>query len=247
MPSKMKTCEDYRVSLMDAAASDAAPSHELSLHLDACLACSRAFAEEKQLFGAIDAGLRAETNAKVPTSLLPRVRAQLNEQPVPRHSWVPVGAVVVAAVALLAVIVFARGLGRESSGVDRDMQPRAKNAPPAAIHVASIADGPVKTASTTEKHNPSRPARNAQVTQAESLTVLISAGQKRAIEALVASVRQGEAKANIVLIEQTEASPQDTGVAPLAISPIELKPLADLSSESPLEDGKHGVEEFEQF
>ena len=234
----MKTCEEYRVSLIDAAAADSVPSHELSLHLDACVACSTAFAEEKRLFSAIDDGLRAEANARVPTSLLPRVRAQLNEQPVPRHSWVPIGAAVASGVVLLAVIMFVRAPGSGVAGVNRDVNSLSHDVPRPVIQAVSPDIASVERASKTGKQRPFRPVRNRRVAQAEELTVLIPAGQKQAVNALLASVREGKAKANFLLAEEVEGPTKEFGVAPLVILPIEVKPLDDLSAEPPSEDGE---------
>ena len=99
-------CENYREALIEAAATGAAPSRELRLHMDACASCSAAFAEELQLFVAIDSGVRATANSEVPASLLPRVRARLNEHPATRRFWIPAW----AAVAAVAALVFAASI-----------------------------------------------------------------------------------------------------------------------------------------
>jgi hypothetical protein len=231
-------CENYREALTDAAATDSAPSRELRSHLDACASCRTAFTEELQLFAAIDTGVCAAANAAVPASLLPRVRVQLNEQAVPGRSWVPVGAAVAAAVVLVAVIIFVRGFGSGPHRVDRDVNSLAHDVPRTVIRAASPEIAPVERASKTAKHESFRPVRNGRVAQAEELTVLIPAGQKQAIYALLASVREGKTRANILLAEEAEGSLKEPAVAPLVISPIELKPLAEVSAESPSEDRK---------
>jgi|HubBroStandDraft_1064217.scaffolds.fasta_scaffold24447_2 hypothetical protein len=238
MPSKMKTCGDYREALTDAAAGGAEPSLELRSHLDACGSCRAAFTEEQQLFAAMDTGLRVSANAEVPASLLPRVRAGLNEQPNPRH-WAPFGAAVATAVVLVAVIIFVRGLGNGPHGVNRDVNSLAHDEPRVVIQAASPDIAPVERASSkTAKHESLRPIRNRRVAQAAELMVLIPEGQKRAIVAMLASVRQGEAKANLLLAERAEGSTKELEVPVLVISPIELKPLADVSAESPSDEGK---------
>ena len=232
-------CENYREALIEAAAEaeHSALPRELRAHLDVCPSCRATFTEELQLFTAIDTGLRGTANAEVPASLLPRVRAELNERPVARHTWIPIGAVMAAAFALVAVIIFARGLGSGPAGVNRDVNSLAHNAARAVIQAASLGIAPVEKTRKTAKHEPLRPARKARVAQAEELTVLIPEGQKQAIDALLSIVRQGNAKANILLAEEAEGSLNETRVAPLVISPIELKPLADLSAAPPSEDG----------
>jgi hypothetical protein len=238
MPSKIKTCGYYREALTDAVVEGVEPSRELRLHLDACASCLLAFTEEVQLFAAIDTGLRASANAEVPASLLPRVRVQLNEQPVPRHSWVPIGAAVASGVVLLAVIMFVRALGSGAAGVNRDVNSLAHDVPRPVIQAVSPGIASVERASKTEEHRSFRPVRNGRVAQAEELTVLIPAGQKQAVNALLASVREGKAKENFLLAEEVGGPTKETGVAPLVILPIEVKPLDDLSAEPPSEDGK---------
>jgi len=173
----------------------------------------------------------------MPASLLAHVRVQLNEEVVPRHSWIPIGTAVATAVVVVAVIIFARGLGSGPAGVNRDVNFLAHDAARAVIQAASPGIAPVEKARKSAKHEPLRPARKARVAQAEELTVLIPEGQKQAIDALLSIVRQGNAKANILLAEEAEGSLNETRVAPLVISPIELKPLADLSAAPPSEDG----------
>ena len=80
-------CEQYKDALIEVAANNVAPSGELREHLAACVSCRAAFAEEQSLFAAIDAGLHAAANAEVPTSLLPRVNARLDEAAARRFRW----------------------------------------------------------------------------------------------------------------------------------------------------------------
>ena len=80
-------CEQYKGALIEAAANDVARSGELREHLAACISCRAAFAEEQSLLAAIDAGLHAAANAEVPTSLLPRVSARLDEAAARRFRW----------------------------------------------------------------------------------------------------------------------------------------------------------------
>jgi hypothetical protein len=82
-------CESYRKVLIEAAGSGEALSRELVVHLAACELCSSAFATEQMLFASIDRSLRAAVSAKVPASLVPRVRARLpeSEMLLKRFSW----------------------------------------------------------------------------------------------------------------------------------------------------------------
>jgi len=99
-------CQHYKEALIEAAASSAQPQGELRAHLDACASCRAAFEHEQSLFATIDAGVHVAANAEVPASLLPRVRARLDEESAPRRilatNWL-----VLASAAFMVVAYFA--------------------------------------------------------------------------------------------------------------------------------------------
>jgi anti-sigma factor RsiW len=233
MPSKMKTCEDYRTALTDAAADVIQPPLELCSHLEACASCHATFVEEMQLFAAIDSGVRSAANAEVPASLLPRVRVQLNERPVPRRSWVPAFAAIAAVAALIVAIVFVHGIGRYTA----EPTPQVSSASPSASSAEIRPDPPVvgviEMMSPRAKNKTVRAAKTAPLVQAEEVAVLIPAGQKQAMDALLAGVRQGQVKADVLLAENSEETLEELQVSPIDISPIEMKPLGDIGTESP--------------
>jgi anti-sigma factor RsiW len=72
-------CEHFQDALIEAAATRAEPQGEVRVHLQNCAACQAAFEQEQSLFASIDAGVRVVANAEVPPSLMPRVRAALDE------------------------------------------------------------------------------------------------------------------------------------------------------------------------
>ena len=93
-------CEPYKNALVETAATGAEPQGELRAHLAACPACRTAFAEEQSLFSSIDARLHATANVEMPPSLLPRVRARLDQAAAPQSRWIPAWAAVAASLAL---------------------------------------------------------------------------------------------------------------------------------------------------
>ena len=99
-------CQHHKGALIEAAASGVQPQGDLRMHLDACAFCRVAFAQEQALFSSIDAGLHVTAAAQVPASLLPRVRARLDEEAVPRRSWVT-NWLVLASAAVMVVAFFA--------------------------------------------------------------------------------------------------------------------------------------------
>lgn len=106
-------CECYKEALIEAAASNAELRGELRGHLDGCAACRAAFAQEQAFFASIDGGLRVTANAEVPASLLPRVRARLDEtEAVPNRPWVTNWLVMASAVTVFAAFFVARAVWR---------------------------------------------------------------------------------------------------------------------------------------
>jgi hypothetical protein len=98
-------CESFQDALIEAAASGEEPRGELRAHLRDCAACRAAFEQEQSLFAAMDSGLRSLANAEVPPSLLPRVRAAIDDAAVPSGAWSPKWFVLAGAGAALAFFI----------------------------------------------------------------------------------------------------------------------------------------------
>jgi hypothetical protein len=99
-------CQYYKDALIEAAASGVEAHGKLLVHLDACASCRAAFEREQSFFASIDAGLRVTANAEMPASLLPSVRARLDEESAPRNSWVT-NWFVLASAAVMVIAFFA--------------------------------------------------------------------------------------------------------------------------------------------
>jgi hypothetical protein len=105
-------CQHYKEALIEAAARSVERQGELRAHLDACPACRAAFEQEQSLFASIDAGLHITANAEVPASLLPRVRARLDEESVPRRIWATNWLVLASAAVIVVALFAARAVWR---------------------------------------------------------------------------------------------------------------------------------------
>src|SRR5260370_30929624 len=78
-------------------------------NIAACADCRAKFEQEQSLFASIDAGLYITANAEVPPSLLPRVRARLDEAAEPQSRWIQPLIFSAASVTLtFAIFLFAR-------------------------------------------------------------------------------------------------------------------------------------------
>jgi hypothetical protein len=108
--------EHHKDALIEAAATGLEPQGELRAHLESCDSCRAVFAEEQALFASIDVGLQATVNAEVPVSLLPRVRARLDEQGTPGRSWVTNRFVLVSAAVVIVAFFTARAIRHTNVG-----------------------------------------------------------------------------------------------------------------------------------
>ena len=97
-------CQHYKDALIEAAASGFQPQGDLRAHVNACDSCCAAFEQEQSLFSSIDAGLQVTANAEMPPSLLPRVRARLQQESALSRSWLTNWLVLASAAGVLVTL-----------------------------------------------------------------------------------------------------------------------------------------------
>ena len=229
-------CEHFEDALIEAAASGVAPQGELRAHLDACASCRALFAQEQSLFGAIDSGVRAAGNAEVPASLLPRVRASLDEAVVTQPRWI-VTWPVLAGAAVCVVILFTAIVFRQSNRVPKPNDSIASNssAPPANVS-PRIPD----SAGPSLRPAPSAPppvsvAKNMAPRQAadsydSTPQVLVPRDQ----ELLLASYAQqwsSQKRGPLVAGDTDQTVVALLEVTPIQITQLDVKPLAEGNSQ----------------
>ncbi len=134
-------CKHYKDALIEAAASGAEPQGDLRAHLAGCADCRSAYEQERSLFASIDAGLHITANAEVPTSLLPRVRARLDEESAPRRLWVTNWLVLASAAVLFVIFFAARALWRPNA-VHQPVESVVKVPPPQRAAAPSEKEAP---------------------------------------------------------------------------------------------------------
>jgi predicted anti-sigma-YlaC factor YlaD len=219
-------CEHYKDALIEAAAGGATPSGELRAHLAECVPCRAAFAQEQSLFAGIDSSLHAAANAEVPPSLLPRVRARLDESTVPNSRWVRSLVLASASVAFaLAVFLLAHTQHTAPEEVAK-LGPGAVPTPAAPSKVTN----PGKTSSDATKvtavrvghSHASRNSANPHFVASSNPEVLVPPGTEAAF---LSSLPR--------LLKDFEPSQQGQGgqaksleIAPLAIDEISSSPLS---------------------
>jgi hypothetical protein len=228
-------CENYREALTEAAATDSAPSHELRLHLDACASCRAAFAEEQQLFAAIDTGLRGSANADVPGTFLPRVRASLENAPASQSRLAPF-LIFAAASAAIVFTVFVATRPRHLIEGTQAMQ--NFSAPPREKPVTNVGretSGTPAIAATSHSYR-AAPRRNSTPANSESSTqleVLVPPEEREAFAQFIGSQQQGSEVVVAVVAPARDDKDSLLSVKPLQIAELEVAPLESLASEVP--------------
>jgi len=222
--------------LIEAAASGSQPQGHLRAQLDACASCRAAFEQEQSLFASIDAGLHVAANAEVPASLLPRVRAQLNDPSASRRSWVPAWAVLAATAALVLAVVSVRGRRHDAS--EQNLQSTVAHAVlPTEIPPERVG-APPPTSRGNRMNKRGLPSNIQTDVLIERVPVLLPAGQKEVIDAWLDDLRRGKVNEDNLLARKSDLPLRDLQISPLDVSPIEMKPLADVSGESPSQSGE---------
>ncbi len=98
-------CDKYKEALIEAASGAALPI-ALREHVQDCEHCAAMLAGEKTLFAAVDAGLQKAANAKVRSSFVLNVKANLATETVPMRNRIPAWALVCATGALALAAAF---------------------------------------------------------------------------------------------------------------------------------------------
>jgi anti-sigma factor RsiW len=230
-------CEHYKDALVEAAATGAEPQGELRAHLAACTSCRSALAEEKSLFASIDAGLHATANAEVPPSLLPRVRAALEEVSGPKHAWLSNGLALATAAAVILTLSISLVIRHRSSG--RSVEPNvASTNPPTPLPPAQH----VQTPGTAAKANSNFAYRPGGTVASNRAPRHTTAGQDNLPEVLVpldqnvllaryADEWSRRQRAPLLAEDSRAATLVPMQVAPIQIDQLDVKLLAEEKSQ----------------
>jgi len=226
-------CKLYKNALIEAAASSAEPQADLRAHLDACAACRAAFEQEQSLFASIDAGLHVTANTEVPASLLPRVRARLDEAATPSTHWFQPWIFAAASVAL-AVTIFliarphhtrpdsqAKQTPQIPVAVTPGISPPQQNSGAAPRIVSSNVD----RSQMGHRSTLLRPAASSQT------EVLVPPDERDAFASFVAVLGERREVALALVTPGPQRKDDPTSLAPLQINELEIKLLAGTESE----------------
>jgi len=217
-------CQHYKNALIEAAASDTHPQGELRAHLDVCLDCRAAFAREQSLFASINTGLHVTANAEVPASLLPRVRARLDEEIAPQRRWIQ-------------PMIFATASVARPHHASPDSQ--AKQTPQLPVSETPVTDDRhpnsgsgsqivsfSRNNSQTRVH--STLLRSVASSQPE---VLVPPDEREAFSRFVAVLDERREVALALVTPAPPTKDESPSLEPLQINGLEIKPLAGTESE----------------
>jgi len=226
-------CQHYKDALIEAAANAAEPQGDLRTHLASCAVCRATFEQEQSLFASIDAGLHVTANAEVTASLLPRVRARLDEESVPRRSWLT-NWLVMASAAVMVVVFFASRTLWHANVVQRPFETAGNTSVPTQItpspqnQTAVVAPPGEKSPSLPRQLTIAKntPAHETIVREKTVPEVLVPRDQ----EVLLAEYAEQRRlfKRPLQLVQNSDATILDPlQVAPIQIAELDVKLLAD--------------------
>lgn len=230
-------CEHYKDALIEVAAAGAAPQGELRAHLDDCASCRAAFDEEQSLFSAIDSVLHASANADVPSSLPPRVRAQLDEVIVPRFRWLQPLVFVSAGVALVFVVFL---MERPHHATPEEITKHGPIVVPVPTTPATrtnpegtSSEGTQVAAFAVRHSHVARSSTGVRSAASRNVEVLVPPDEREGLAQLVARLNQHRDFAAAFLAQRPEKKDALVTVNPLQISDLEIKPLERTEAETP--------------
>ncbi len=227
-------CQHYKNALIEAAASGSHPQGELRAHLDVCLDCRAAFEREQSLFASIDTGLHVTANAEVPASLLPRVRARLDEEIAPQRRWIQPMIFAAASVALAFVIfLFAR-----PHHASPDSQ--AKQTPQLPVSETPVTDdGHPNSGSGSQivsfnRNNSHKRVHSTLLRPVASgqPEVLVPSDEREALARFILVLQERREVAVALVMPATPTKDESPSLEPLQINGLEIKPLEERQTEA---------------
>jgi hypothetical protein len=224
-------CQSARERITDAlSAGPANFEGELATHVESCEGCRAFSAQQGQLFRAMDTGLRAIANEPVPPSLLPGVRAQMEETCAGRpwfYRLLPVAAILILAV-LIGVSMLRRSM--QSEGVLVTVIP--ERGEDGVAPRQPLAEQTEKSAASTAGQaravrRSTRPPAGRRPAQATAVPIVVDSRESRAIRQLAAAVLQSPTWAEAMVHPAAPRSDQMEPIKPVEIANLEVKALSE--------------------
>jgi anti-sigma factor RsiW len=224
-------CRSAQEKIVDAMASrEPGLRGDLDQHVRECAGCHAFLASHASLASAIDSHLRLIANEPVPPSLLPAVRARLEQEAAPRQwifSWR------FAAVATVVVLLVATVIGMR----DSDKPGRPKETTAKVAHGSPDVNRPPTVSSQIQLPAPKASRFAAAVRKASipahssAPEVLVLPEEQQAFRRFVSDISKDRASANALVSAAPDSGDGPVEIALLAIENVEIKPLEGTDSE----------------
>ncbi len=227
-------CKHYKDALIEAAASGAQPQGDLRSHVAECADCRAAFEQEQTLFASIDVGVHGTANAQVPASLLPRIRARLDEEIAPQRRWIqPLIFAAASVVLLFAVFLFARPHStRPDNQAKQTPQIPASEPPTTNVHNPNSVPGTQIVSSNVNSSQTRGHSTLLRPVASNQPEVLVPPDEREALARFVV-VLQARREAVVALVTRAKPAKDETAsLELLQINGLEIKPLEEQQSEA---------------
>jgi hypothetical protein len=224
-------CERYQAKLIAALASgEKSLDGDVAAHLRTCAECGKFYEAEVHLFKAIDSGVRAVVNERMPASLLPGVRTEMEAKRM-AGSWflalVPVAGIVM--VALLILVPLVRYGLRSSAGPVAGIAERREIGPEHRLAVLNVPEK--RGASPVKKRRAARHVAGSSAAQpavqATAVDVLVDPEESRGLRRLAEVVRESPQWAMAVLHPAELPASHADVIRAVQFSDLEVKPLSE--------------------
>jgi hypothetical protein len=207
-------------------------TREIAGHIQSCAECRTFYAQQAELFRAMDSGLGAMVNEAVPPSFLPRVRALMAETHTVSpwfYRLLPAAAVLV--IACLIAFPFVRRSFR-SGGVEVAVIPeRSENGGEPRQPLAGQPEKspvPPATGEQSPRHS-ARPPAAQRPAQTAGLAVLVTAEESQGLLQLAAAVQRSPQWAQAMVHPTAPPASQIAPIEPVEIANLEVNPLSEES------------------
>jgi hypothetical protein len=222
-------CASAQTEIVDAMAShESGLRGELHQHVDECARCRAFLANQTSVASVIDSHLRLIANEPVPPSLLPRVRARLEQEAVPRQGILRWQFVTLAATVVLLIAIGVRMLRLDTPV--RAPQAFARVAPESPIVNRPVSPQVEEPAPKTSRA-PAAAHRTNVSAHSSPTEVLVLPEEQQAFQRFVSHISQDQDSAKALVVSAPDRADAPVEIALLAITNVEVKPLEGTDSE----------------
>ena len=226
-------CQSIRVELINGLASGETPiAGEVAAHVRECAGCQAFYKSQSTLFHSMNSGLQVMANQAVPPSLVPGLRARLDQEPLMRRAWFP-GWSFAAAIAVVAILVASLGFVLHRPAEHPNLPGSEPIASRSVDNPAPLVQSAQKRASAPRRRVVKRAgAPVPAIAPAEALPeVIVLAEERRAFAQFVAELPE-ERNLALALTKPAQTTPDaPIEIALLQIERLDVKPLEATSRE----------------